>query len=337
MIRIEVPDAAFTQLRVAHSPLWESLCALLVTRIPDPVPFPYQTWAAAARTTLRTPTLRPLAEWVCSWPSAEIPDFLLAVPTAQRPRLADELAALRATPAEAVSSWLAARPARDHVAFEDLTRAPEETLARLADALAEFWEQALAPWWPRVTAAIEEDILLRGRSLLVEGYEALLDGLHARLRWEDHALQVDATGPAQPEPARPVAGLTLVPLLFAHGAVHLARDPDGIQAVSYQARGAALLTDDARGRPAPPATATERLAQLVGPTRATICSMLVTPASTTGLAGQLALAPSTVSDHLRTLLAAGLIDRRRAGSRVLYTLSGAGCAVLRSLDGIRTT
>jgi hypothetical protein len=114
---------------------------------------------------------------VCSWPSAEIPDFLLTVPTAQRPRLADELAALRATPAEEVSSWLAARPARDHAAFEDFTRAPEKTLAWLADSLAEFWEQALAAWWPRVTAAVEEDILLRGRSLLVEGHSSRVASL----------------------------------------------------------------------------------------------------------------------------------------------------------------
>ena len=78
-------------------------------------------------------------------------------------------------PAAAVASSLAARPDGDCPAFERFARDPEGSLEWLAGALAEFWDLALAEWWSRVTAAIEEDILLRGRTLLVDGADALLN------------------------------------------------------------------------------------------------------------------------------------------------------------------
>lgn len=337
MITIEVPDTALTRLRIAHSPLWESLSALVVTRMWDPVPFPYRTWATGARAALRTPALRPLADWVRSWPSAEIPGFLLVVPSAERPQLADELDALRNTPGAAVTSALAARPDWQCPAFERFAAAPEHSLDWLADALATFWERALSAWWLQVTGAIEEDILLRGRTLLVKGHDALLNGLHVRVQWAQPVLYVDAaTMNGSAGPCATAAGLVLVPLLFCRDASHVARDEQGHQAVSYQARGAAMLADEGMSWPADThRAATERLARLVGPTRATLCTMLATPASTTRLARELALAPSTVSQHLRTLQAAGLIDRRRAGPRVLYALSGRGAAILRTLDDTR--
>lgn len=337
VITIEVPDRALTRLRIAHSPLWESLCALVVTRMWDPVPFPYRTWAAGARAALRTPALRPLAEWVRNWPTAEIPGFLLAVPSAGRPRLEDELDALRNTPAEVVTSALAARPDWHGPAFERFAAAPEHSLDWLAGALAEFWERTLSACWHRVTGAIEEDILLRGRTLLVNGHEALLNGLHVRVQWMQPMLTVDAaTLDGSAGPGATAAGLVLVPLLFCRDASHVARDGSGHQAVSYQARGAAMLAGEGISWSAGThRAAAERLARLVGPTRATLCTMLATPASTTRLARELALAPSTVSEHLRTLLDAGLIDRHRAGQRVLYTLSGRGTAILRTLDDTR--
>jgi DNA-binding transcriptional ArsR family regulator len=59
---------------------------------------------------------------------------------------------------------------------------------------------------------------------------------------------------------------------------------------------------------------------------------LTTPATTTGLATALGLAPSTVSEHLSALQAAGVVHRRRAGRRVLYGLEPAGTALVTLLD-----
>jgi DNA-binding transcriptional ArsR family regulator len=58
---------------------------------------------------------------------------------------------------------------------------------------------------------------------------------------------------------------------------------------------------------------------------------LTTPASTTGLAATLGLAPSTISEHLAGLQAAGVVHRRRIGRRVLYGLEPAGVALVNLL------
>ncbi|WP_425426359.1 ArsR/SmtB family transcription factor [Actinokineospora terrae] len=42
------------------------------------------------------------------------------------------------------------------------------------------------------------------------------------------------------------------------------------------------------------------------------------------MAAALALAPSTVSEHLTALVSAGIAHRRRSGKTVLYTLEPAG-------------
>jgi DNA-binding transcriptional ArsR family regulator len=60
---------------------------------------------------------------------------------------------------------------------------------------------------------------------------------------------------------------------------------------------------------------------------------LTVPTTTTGLAGALGLAPSTVSEHLAGLQAAGVVHRRRAGRRVLYGLEPAGIALVNLLGG----
>jgi DNA-binding transcriptional ArsR family regulator len=58
---------------------------------------------------------------------------------------------------------------------------------------------------------------------------------------------------------------------------------------------------------------------------------LTVPATTTALATTLGLAPSTVSEHLSGLQAAGVVYRRRAGRRVLYELEPAGLALVNLL------
>ncbi len=60
---------------------------------------------------------------------------------------------------------------------------------------------------------------------------------------------------------------------------------------------------------------------------------LTVPATTSALSAALGLAPSTVSEHLSALLAAGVVHRRRAGRRVLYGLEPAGTALVGLIGG----
>ncbi|RQX07695.1 helix-turn-helix domain-containing protein, partial [Micromonospora globispora] len=78
----------------------------------------------------------------------------------------------------------------------------------------------------------------------------------------------------------------------------------------------------------PPDPTTDRLAVLVGRGRAAVLRAVTRPATTAGLAATLGLAPSTVSEHLAALVAAGVVHRRRVGRRVLYGLEPAGVALV---------
>ncbi|MFH9726838.1 helix-turn-helix domain-containing protein [Streptomyces sp. NPDC017254] len=118
--------------------------------------------------------------------------------------------------------------------------------------------------------------------------------------------------------------------------------------MSYQAEGAAVLaaetpsggpaggrTGGRAGGRADESARGDRLEILLGRSRAGVVRALLAPTTTSDLAATLGLAPSTVSEHLTSLVAAGVVRRRRAGVRVLYELDGAGVVLLRQLDNGR--
>ncbi|GIF72184.1 helix-turn-helix domain-containing protein [Asanoa siamensis] len=319
MIRIELDAPTLERTRIATSPLWETVVGLyLLAR--DEVPWPYTAWAARAREVLRD--LPDLGAYLRILPRS--PDFLTPIPPSAAPTIEEELHALCATPASLVEEQVAAyygadppdwiRPFRDD---------PERAFSRVADALAAYWSGAMAPHWPAMRAALDEEVLHRARALAAEGPDALLADLHQRVIWERPTLtlvkQVEESFAAVDQ------RLLLIPLIFSRGTLMCSTDHPEVIAVSYQARGAAVL---AEGRPRP---RPDRLGILLGRGRAAVLDALSRPATTAGLAATLGLAPSTVSEHLAALTAAGVVNRRRAGRRVLYSLEPAGTALLNLL------
>jgi DNA-binding transcriptional ArsR family regulator len=79
----------------------------------------------------------------------------------------------------------------------------------------------------------------------------------------------------------------------------------------------------------------DRLAELLGRGRASVLRALVVPTTTTVVARAVGLAPSTVSQHLSALHLAGVVRKRRSGSRVLYELDHGGFILLNQVDGAR--
>jgi DNA-binding transcriptional ArsR family regulator len=110
---------------------------------------------------------------------------------------------------------------------------------------------------------------------------------------------------------------------------------DGVAAMSYQARGAAVLDEQVVDGPSERLgrSGRDRLAILLGKGRATVMRALVVPTTTTAVSTAVGLAPSTVSQHLAALSAAGVVRRTRNGFRVLYELDHGGFALLRHVDG----
>ena len=70
------------------------------------------------------------------------------------------------------------------------------------------------------------------------------------------------------------------------------------------------------------------LAALLGSVRAGVLETLVTPSSTTDLAGRLGVTPGAVSQHLGVLRGCDLVIARRVGRRVIYSHTATGEALV---------
>lgn len=301
MIRLRLDELTLGRVRIAISPLWEAVSSFgLTLRYRSEMPYPYARWAETALRRVPPALHRELATTVrARWgdPSSS----LTPIPAGPSPTLENELTALRA-------------------AGHD----------RFAQLVGDYWTAAVAPYWPAMRGVLEEEILVRGRTLVTGGADLMLRDLGGRIRWERPELNV----PHQSDLDRPMRDghLIIVPVLFARGMRVFSTLSDTV-AFSYQAQGAAVLsgrTSDT-GRPADGPRPRDRLTVLLGRGRAAVLRALLSPTTTTGLAGSVGLAPSTVSQHLSVLSAAGLVRRHRVGPRVLYELEDSGVALLTEL------
>ncbi|GLY31018.1 ArsR family transcriptional regulator [Kineosporia sp. NBRC 101731] len=329
MIRIHLDEVTLARTRIAVSQLLEMVRGLeILHRHPAAVPWPYTDWARTAAEVLRTaPQTAPLRLYGDLYGADHgrpTPDVFTPVPEEAVPDLAAELGRLRGTPPALVHEQVRKHYPEGAPDFlQRYVQEPERAFDRLAEAFAVFWDRAMAPYWPAMRTALDEEVLLRARRLAAEGADALLLDLHGPQVWQAPVLNF----PKRNKESSLIAvdqRLLLVPLIFAENTTMVSTDHPRIQSISYQARGAARLAGSGSPRSQEP----DRLAVLVGPARATLLRALRRPSTTTGLAGELGLAPSTVSEHLAGLLTAGVIHRRRSGRSVLYELEPSGVALL---------
>lgn len=300
MIRIQLDELTLGRVRIASSPLWEAVSSLALTaRYRSGIPYLYAKWAD---TTLRRvpPALhRELIVTLRTHWGTPSSSTLTPVPPGPAPTMDEELTALRA-------------------AGHD----------RFADLMSDYWAAAIAPYWTAMRGVVEEEILMRGRTLVTGGAELMLKDLGGRIRWERPELSV----PHQTDLDCPLTDgkLIIVSVLFARGMRIFTQVQDTV-AFSYQAQGAAVLGGHigSANKPADGPGAEDRLTILLGRGRAAVLRALLSPATTTGLASSIGLAPSTVSQHLTVLSAAGLVRRQRVGHRVLYELNDSGVTLQR--------
>ncbi|MEV7190840.1 helix-turn-helix domain-containing protein [Streptomyces sp. NPDC093510] len=335
MIHIPIQKSGHSSVRISSSWLWEVFgsLGLLVSQRATP-PWPYAKWAKEARRSVTAAGIE-IPPWLVELYRSgrgTLPSFLAVVPTSPKADLEESLAALRALPPAHVRAGLA-RWYPDGVpsVVQPLNADPETALRQLSRTLDRYWQAALAPYASSLRSTIEEEILLRSRVLATEGSDRLFDTLHGRLLRDASALRIDA-GPGRI--SVPLASrIVIVPLLFGRGASLFAMDEEGSAAFSYQAKGAAILSGtSAPDRRTDMPVRGDRLEILLGRSRAGVVRGLAVPTTTTALAAVLGLAASTVSEHLTSLVSAGLVHRRRAGTRVLYELDGSGLALLDYLD-----
>nr|WP_308014088.1 DUF5937 family protein [Streptantibioticus parmotrematis] len=301
------------RVRFAVSPLWQvgSSVRMLASGAVDPV---HRRWLEQVRPRVAAAGLGEgwLADLVP--PTGYVPDFLNPAPTGPAPTLAQELAAVVASPACRVRRDL------DHFGhhrggigarLRSLHADPRTGLARVAQEIETYWELALAPYWARIRTVLEADVLHRARQVSQYGVGHLLDELHPQVSWSDDVLRlVRSRRFLSRETAG--AGLLLVPSAFKGPGLSTRIAPPDPPQLAYRARGTGTLWERRT------ATGTAATAAVLGRTRTLLLTELETPATTTRLAQRTGISKAGVSQNLTALRDAGLVTAHRAGRSVLY-------------------
>lgn len=328
MITIPLRGEDLARVRLALSPLWETVWSFCVLSSPDEHAT-HLPWVLGTRRALSGADLESLAALMCV--RGHAPDFLSPPPAAALPDFGDELDLLAATPPEVVREEVARFVWEEKELFRRLRPDQERALWRyvedpagslecLVEAVDRYHELAIAPHWPRMRTLLEGDAFERARTLAFDGAEALFGDLGKGVRYKGGAVELDKpyVGVVEPDGR----GLTLVPCVFSGPGVLVTTRPRWRPTLAYAPRGVAKLW-------ASTAPAGDALKAALSSGRASVLKSLLVPQTTTGLARQLGLSPGTVSGHLRRLRAAGLVgEPRREGRRVYYRLSRTGESLL---------
>lgn len=314
-------DLAYT--RFACSPLWEVIASVRVLKDPAASAI-YRPWADPVRRQLATAGLdwRLLSDLV-PVPTRTIPAFTCPPPATPVPSLDVELATLRAIPDAQVRDSLDRMSEPWSAALKALYDDPPAGLARLAALIEAYWTLAIDPYWPRIRALLEGDVLHRARRLAEGGAERLFDDLNPNVTWHDGRLSFAHRTVSGARSLRG-RGLLLVPSAFVWPTIFSVTIPPWQPTLRYPPRGVATLWET-RELDVPAA-----LAGVLGRTRARLLTELDLPASTTALARRTGLTPGAVSQHLTALRAAGLTTAHRTGRFVLYARTAAAEALLAS-------
>ncbi len=328
----EVNADTVASSRFVVSPLCETTASLIALERESPAHTAERRWldrhGPAYRERLAADPVTALLVRVALGRYRWIADFVTPVPFREGEaqggaEFHDELARIRETPADTARTDLETAhrgPLPGLLLRADL---PE----RIADLLEWVWRETVAPDWSRRRRVIEADVVARTRQLSQLGWAAALDGMHPEMRWlGGNRLQINTRA----FPPRQLMGaqLLFVPVTARRGWISTDRpDSRGAvhrNAVVYPCSG--TLAEQER------AAAPEALAKLLGAGRASVLMLLDSPMSTTHLVAMTGQGLGSVGRHVKVLLDAGLVGRRRAGRSVLYYRTPVGDGLVRAQD-----
>ena len=200
-----------------------------------------------------------------------------------------------------------------------------DLVRRAADLLEWVWTHTLRSDWMQRRRLFEADIVSRTQRLSAGGWAAAVTGMRHDMRWlGDGRLRINALD----YPPRVIndAELMFIPSTKPPAFATWAKPHR--YAIIYPCTGALADT------PAPPRT--RALARLIGPARATVLDQLTEPRSTSQLVALTGYSLGSVGDHLKVLLDAELVQRRRSGRSVLYYRTPLGDGLASPTDGSQT-
>jgi DNA-binding transcriptional ArsR family regulator len=304
--------------RFAISPLIEVAAATYVLRRPADFP-EHRPWVAEVAPRVDELPLdllygaSPLGR--TSWPSFDAPP-----PVVPHAGIEDELARLAATdPALVRSDVLRAYPEDVPGDARPFVDDPASAVSGLVAEVRAFWDAALAPWWPQMSAFLESEIAARARRLATVGSAAAFADLDPTVHWDGRVLTVSPTPVASRDVELAGRGLLLIPSVLAWS-VWPRLDAPWDPALTYQPPGVGdLWLQQSSGG---------ALEELVGRRRALMLRSLGRPASTLALARRTGWSPGGISTHLSVLRRTGLVVRRREAREVVYSRTAMGEALV---------
>ncbi len=249
-----------------------------------------------------------------SWRTGWIADYLCIPPTGPDMAFEEEMELVRARGDKGLRADLrGVAPGRPLPA---VLRRPG-TVEHAVGLLEWVWSHTVAADWARRQRVLRADIVSRTARLASQGWAAVLHDLGRDREWVgDGQLRINRYDLPSRE-LDPGADLFFVPV-HSQGS-WVGWDIPGRYAVYYPVTGALAEVD---GR------APDGLVRLLGANRGTLLAALDGPASTSHLVTATGLPLGSVGGHLRVLLAAGLVLRRRSGREVLYWRTALGDALV---------
>src|SRR5215217_7154960 len=198
LITIHLSAEDLARVRMAPSPLWETVCSFGVLTNPNRHSV-HAPWARRARQILSGADVSPLV--VAMGIGGRCPDYLSPPPEAPHATFRDELERLEATPPDIIyeevealmqgEAKLLSRLPHEKVRMLGVLEDPEGSLKRLVDALDRYHELAIVPYWPGIREHLEADVLRRGQALVLGGAEAFFSGLDPRVDYRGGVLKLD--------------------------------------------------------------------------------------------------------------------------------------------------
>jgi DNA-binding transcriptional ArsR family regulator len=243
-----------------------------------------------------------------------------------RGTLDEALDAVLSTPASLMDAEFAETPSSSLSAWaRDVAGGRANALTELGTVMRIYHDHVIAPLWPTIQRGVAAELRGRAWQLATEGAEVMLNTLHPGIRWRDGVLEVRAPGEADIDLAG--RGLRLMPSTWTRPAVAIDwKQPTLV----YPLHPSSWAQSDIGG------DHHDRLAAVLGATRARVLRALVSEHTTTELARALNISAASASTHAAALRGAGLVTTRREGKAVRHALTQLGRAVVSAApDGPR--
>lgn len=351
MIRYRFTADPAESIAFSYSPLLEAVLSLHVLTEPKHHPLQHP-WVRRART-LPAALRREIAAFRFAY-SAFVPEFLMPSPASGYRPFEDELQSLEHLDEETLALgflrplWdhrgdrnpkvLEDERVREHVAARaeaigadlELARlifeSPSELARRFAALLGDYWDAAFEAEWAGLEPHLADTVGEAGRRIAADGVYAYLTGLSPQLLIEPRKQEIRRELPHEHTvEVSPEAELVLVPSAFVWPHVRLNCDAPWPPTIVYPAP---FSLAEGRSK-LPNEEVVHVLRALADETRLRALKLIASDArSTQELAPLVGISEAGLSKHLRLLARAGLVQSRRDGYYVLYSLESERIATL---------